>query len=90
MAWKITKESATDGTDLPTRVGWESVDYVTGDPLPYKFRMLTDDGDVIYEGCSDNNDSEEAFAPLDDLGTPDAGCTDIQYWNEKKKVWESL
>lgn len=86
--WKITKETVTEGTDLETRVGFTSPDYVEGTELPFKFRMKDDDGEIYYWGLSDDNNSEEAFAPLYDLGEPDAGCTSIEYYNNK--VWEVL
>lgn len=54
----------------------------------FKFRMLDDDGEVYYEGESDDSDSEEAFAPLDDYGMPNVGCTSIQFWEKGK--WETL
>lgn len=50
----------------------------------HKFRMLDDDGAVYYEGLS----SSESFAPLDDFGGPNAGCTMIEYHNNGK--WEML
>ena len=46
-------------------------------PDAKKFRMKDDDGVVYYEGymvCDDE------FAPLDDFGEPNAGCTSIELW----------
>jgi len=46
------------------------------------FRMLDADGEVYYEGRYVPNPvtgGEDLFEPLDCLGTPDAGCTTIQY-----------
>lgn len=80
--WIIT-EDHTDGKS----VGVKSRDY-DGRFLPFPFRLLDDDGELYYEGRSDDNDSERAFAPLDDFGMPDSGCTDIQYIRNGK--WESL
>jgi hypothetical protein len=56
--------------------------------LPYKFRMLDDDGNIYFYGESDDSASESAFAPLDDFGLPYAGCTEIQYLENGK--WEPL
>ena len=85
--WKITKDiSGAGDLGLPNRKGWTSCDY-DGRPLLYKFRMCCDDGEVMYYGYSSSNDDEEAFAPLDDLGEPDAGCTYIEYYNNG---WEML
>ena len=44
----------------------------------FQFRMFDDDGELYYEGrCT-----IESFAPLDDFGMPNAGCTTIKYRNE--------
>ena len=48
------------------------------DPLmdtPHAFRMYDDDGTLMYEGFS----SRVEFDPLDDFGTPNSGCTYIEY-----------
>lgn len=87
--WKISKDkSGAEEIGLPSRKGWTSPDYVEGTKLPHKFRMSDDDGNIYYYGYSDDNNSEEAFAPLDDLGTPDVGAKIIEYYNEGK--WEIL
>jgi hypothetical protein len=53
--------------------------------LPYQFRLLDDDGEVYYKGfCSCGS----SFAPLDDYGMPDSGCTEIQYLVNGK--WATL
>lgn len=52
-----------------------------------KFKMYDDDGELYYEGRIVGEYSE--FEPLDDFGMPNAGCTDIQYKNEKGE-WESV
>ena len=49
------------------------------------FRMLDDDGEVYYEGFVVG---ENPSAPLTDFGTPNAGCTTIQYFMDGK--WETL
>lgn len=51
-----------------------------------KFRMYDDDNELYYEGylvgiC-------DGFEPLDDYGTPNAGCTYIQY--EENGEWVTL
>lgn len=72
-----------------------------------RFRMLDDDGEVYYYGrqletsdCTEEYENgfwgaESEFAPLDNFGRPNAGCTDIQFDNgvkdsKGKVVWESL
>ncbi|HBY21299.1 MAG TPA: hypothetical protein DEG71_09910 [Clostridiales bacterium] len=57
--------------------------------LDYKFRLLDDDGIIYAYGYSDDNDSEEAFAPLDRY-QPDYGCTEIQYKNPETGKYETL
>jgi len=59
-------------------------------PTPFKFRLYDDDGELNLSGeCSDNN-SENAFGPLDDYGMPSYGCTEIRYLNEETGLWEPL
>lgn len=53
------------------------------------FRLLDDDGELYYRGIYLGPDDETLFAPLDDFGTPNAGCTSIQYRNALG-AWETL
>lgn len=55
------------------------------------FRMYDDDDNIYFSGflVGDEN-SEDGFMPLDDYGTPDAGCTYIKYRNKKTGKWETL
>lgn len=75
--------------DEKSAVGVASRYYEDGEDLPHKFRMLDDDGHVYYHGKCSSCDDEHAFAPLEDFGTPNAGCTEIQYKNAKGE-WETL
>jgi hypothetical protein len=53
------------------------------------FRMYDDDGELYYSGrwvSSDDGLTEDAFGPLDDFGTPNAGCTEIRYRDGNKWV----
>ena len=43
-----------------------------------RFRMLGDDDEVYYYGRIDGDYT--GFEPLDDFGTPHAGCTTIEYY----------
>jgi hypothetical protein len=66
-----------------------SVDWVNpAMPSMHEFRMLDDDGNVYYEGICTDNESENAFRPLDEFGEPNAGCTSIQY--KMNGSWETL
>jgi len=80
MAWKITKNHI--GSRKMQTVGFKKA--TKGKKL-YKFRMFDDDGNLYYEGLSTCNSS---FAPLDDYGMPNAGCTEIRYFESGR--WETL
>ena len=58
------------------------------------FRMKDDDGEVYYAGyiltAPEAVGSELDFAPLEDFGTPNAGCTSIEYRNPSTNEWETL
>jgi hypothetical protein len=69
---------------------------------PFRMRLEGEDSVVAYEGrILWNPDIDEAtwnagmglveweFAPLDDYGTPNAGCTVIEYQNEIEE-WVGL
>ena len=51
---------------------------ITDHPRAVSFRMRDDDGELYYEGAlvGDN-----LFAPLDDFGMPNAGCTSIEVFD---------
>jgi len=53
-----------------------------------KFKMYDDDGELYYSGRIIGNYS--GFEPLDDFGTPNAGCTEIKLLNSKTNKWETL
>lgn len=57
--------------------------------LNFKFRLLDDDGFVYAYGYSNDDSSEEAFRPLDEIGSQ-YGCTEIQYKNPKTGEYETL
>jgi hypothetical protein len=66
-----------------------------------QFRLLDDDDNVYYYGriLEQSSITEEyesgifgrdsELAPLDNFGSPNAGCTQIEYKNDKGK-WEGL
>lgn len=68
-----------------------------GDDVEW-FRMYDDDGNLYYTGVltgqPDPCGSEGGFEPLDDYGTPNAGCTSIKYLTGRdpsgKETWEQL
>lgn len=62
-----------------------------------RFRMLDDDGIVYYIGRiivaetaqgADEPGTTLDFAPLDDFGMPDSGCTAIEY--DEGDAWVAL
>ena len=59
-----------------------------------RFRMFDDDRTLYYEGriifLSNYEAPDMMFEPLDDFGTPNAGCTIIQYRNRQTGDWEDL
>jgi len=77
--WTITNDHIDGGK----KVGTSSSDFdeIESRLLKHRFRLLDDDGEIYYEGLSDDGDSQSAFAPLDDFGKGYAGCTESQYFN---------
>lgn len=55
--------------------------------LTEPFKLFDDDGVLYYEGRASNQQTEEAFAPLD-WAMGESGCTEIQYLNKGR--WETL
>lgn len=136
-AWRITTDYFGEGDEgtFMNAVGVEGPRDATKEQLKqvkkgFKFRMLDDDGVVVYKGrlhvdnpctsewtdeepwtvedpiaqdgapyfkgytCNWPSVPEEAgFGPLYDFGTPNFGCTDIQYrcaLEDGTLVWASL
>lgn len=94
-----TAEDIKDGI-LVSRVGYGgdtkadgvqegfNVCKVKSEDLPYAFKLYDDDGELYYEGRSNNRASEFAFYPLD-WAMEDSGCTYIEYLQDNGK-WEML
>lgn len=64
-----------------------------------RFRLRDDDDEVYYVGRIvwtgnttdvDSFPEEVAFAPLDDYGTPNAGCTSIEYFHPASHTWLAI
>lgn len=96
--WIITKDHCVDEENgIKSRVGtcspkFDAEKFATKPQLD--IRLLTDDGDVIYEGKATQKrilDAPEhiAFAPLD-WAMADAGCTELQYRENESHPWETL
>lgn len=91
-SWIITKDHIADPDAKPGTndnavgiCGIYTPNYVKPEELPQTFRILSDDGDICYEGKAGSNVD---FEPLDDFSMPNAGCTEIQYFENGK--WETL
>ncbi|MBP2657189.1 MAG: hypothetical protein H6Q69_221 [Firmicutes bacterium] len=87
--WKITKDKLFEKDPEifeKSTVCFSSKNY-DGRELLYKFRMKDDGGIIYYYGVSS---SDSSFAPLDDFGMPNAGCTMIEYYNKETKTRELL
>ncbi len=59
------------------------------------FKIYDDDGIKYYEGRfwaddGSGSNSEDAMAPLDDYGTPNAGAVTIKYRNPDTGKWDTL
>lgn len=50
------------------------------------FKMKDGDGNIVYRGRMIGNYNFDGFEPLDDFGTPNAGCTEIWYYENGKWV----
>ncbi len=89
--WMITDVAESLKEDFPHKYP-VSCDYVSANchVCNHWFRVLDDDGFVCFWGLSSDCMSEEAFAPLDDYGKGDLGCTSIEYYNFKTHDWEVL
>lgn len=94
-SWLITVDHF-DGDNDDSAVGTYGprnsklkADDIREDPEAIPFRMFTDDNELIYEGLYVGDDSEDQFGPLDDFGTPNFGCTRIEYKNDDGE-WAQL
>lgn len=97
--WTITRdcqarEDVPEGTNANAKgITWRgspgrgtlTSEQIKNHPEAVKFRMLDDDGEICYYGyiLGDNY-----LAPLDDFGTPNAGCTSIEVYQYGK--WQAV
>lgn len=94
-AWLITHDHITDdehndtGTTGPFNVTLTR-DQIRNHPDAVAFRLYDDGGELYYEGLYVGPDDETLFAPLDDFGTPNAGCTRIDLRDPVTGTWEHL
>lgn len=85
MGWIIDKDHTVDEADKNAKapsnanaVGMMGPSTYKGDGSDciHRFRMYDDDGELYYEGRSNE---PECFEPLWNFGTPNAGATEIKY-----------
>ena len=58
-----------------------TAEQITSHPRAVRFRMRDDDGELCYEGAMVGDD---LFAPLDDFGMPNAGCTSVEVFDGRR------
>jgi hypothetical protein len=95
--WIVTKDYI--GDNIPEGSKFEKVEIIgpRGCTLSaselikgHPFKMFDDDGNLYYFGfLFGDKESEDGFFPLDHYGTPNAGCTYIQY-KDKDGKWSTL
>lgn len=96
--WIITKDhlaESGDAGDAGSNGPRDISDKMEADLIAGKgkaFRIYDDDGELYYSGklIGDWRDATAGFGPLDDFGTPNAGATEIRYYNPDTKKWETL
>ena len=100
MAWIITRDVLAQENDGqfgdetgvagPRRISnADYADLLAGKGHP--FRMYDDDDVLYYEGLLlGDKDGDDGFTPIDDFGTPNAGATRIDYYDEKLDIWITL
>lgn len=97
--WIITKDNIADGEEEGTNQNAKGMMGPSDCPFTAeeikakgeKFRMLDDDGEIYYYGyCLNQDDEEGVFGPLEDFGTPNAGCADIQYKHPETGEYNSM
>ena len=72
--WTITKDRISDGEDKGVSGPYDcDVNLKTN---AARFSMYDDDGECYYEGMIYGD--YDGFEPLDDFGSPNAGCTSIK------------
>lgn len=91
-AWIITVDHISEGKySAVGRIGPQSATLdekaIRAHPDRQRFKMYDDDRELYYEGLLIGGDG---FEPLDDFGTPNAGCSYITYKDTDSGEWRIL
>jgi hypothetical protein len=99
-AWRITRDllaeqdpelSSDAGVYGPGDITREQKTALLDRENTVLFQLLDDDEIVYYQGdFLGDAESEDAFGPLDDFGTPNAGAVTIRFRNPGTGLWEEL
>ena len=89
MGWIITKDNIAEPNEKSrVGVGIDTSDINKKETV--RFRTLSDDQEVSYEGLMSKSWAESSeeyvFSPLDDFATPDVGDTILQFYENDKWV----
>ena len=76
---KLADEYSNESGMIGPMTATMGIDEITSHPDRQHFRMYDDDGVHYYSSYLVGGDG---FEPLDDFGTPNAGCTEIHYRNQ--------
>jgi hypothetical protein len=91
-SWKITFDTFAEPGSHVQIIGPRDASHDwKNDPKPdasEQFRMYDDDGELYYAGRIVGD--YDGFEPLDDFGTPNAGCTRIDFKHPKTGEWVAL
>jgi len=90
--WTITRDLICGGDlagrDMPGAT--MSAAEISSHPDRQYFEMYDGDGNKYFAGYFVGDDDASGFEPLDDLGMPGYGCTEIRYKNPRTGKMEIL
>jgi len=92
MSWIITEDLISEGLDVGrANIAPEHTkEQVRSSVKALPFLMFDDDGELYYRGKYLEDEGSDELQPLDDFGTPNAGCTNIHMYNPKTRKMEAV
>ena len=87
-SWIITEDHLDGEETNVTGPRGSTTDWKANPNQGVEFKMYDDDQELYYTGRIVGD--YDGFEPMDDFGTPNAGCTGIMYKNETTGEWEYL